>query len=289
WTLAAGLEYELEDNREAPGDRDNSSIYLDNTVELSEALHWTLGGRYDDNSEYGTNETWRTTISYQIKPLKSRIHASYGTSFDAPTFFELSDPSFGNPNLSPEEGKGWDAGIEVTLIEETLILDATAFGNDIDDKISFITLTSFPDPFTGTYINDESYQSQGLETSLLWLASETLQIKANYTYTDAEYGDGTEAERVPTHLANLSATLSLLENALRLKGTVNYVGTQKDMRFSTNEQPDYATINLSGQYAFSEQFTIWCRLNNILDKDYEEIAGFNTPGFNATAGVRISF
>lgn len=290
WDLVTGLEFELEDNRDAAGKRDTSSIYADNVFEVVQGLHWTLGGRYDDNSDYGISRTWRTSLNYQIKPLNSRLHASYGTSFQAPTFFQTTDAFYGNPNLLPEEGKSWDIGIETKLFDERLVLDVTAFRNEIENQINFITLTSFPDPFTGTYINNSEYKSQGIETTLTFLASEDLQFRANYTFTDnAEYSDGSDAERVPKHLANLSANYKLLEDALRLKISLNYVGKQYDNAFATEQQPDYATVDLAGQYDLSETFTLWSSINNLFDKDYEEIVGYNTAGFNLRAGVRIHF
>ena len=163
-----------------------------------------------------------------------------------------------------------------------IIWDVTAFGYDIDDKINF-------DFGTWRYKNDESYKSRGVESSLKWQINESLQARANYTYTDAEYGGGTTAERTPEHTANLGLAWNGLDNKLNLKASVLYIGEQFSLRGDTEKMSDYATVNLAGQYALSETVTFWSRINNLLDKDYQEVSGYNSPEFNILAGIRIDF
>jgi vitamin B12 transporter len=282
WNIAAGAEYEIEDNRLGTGDRDETSYYADNTIEVVENLHWTLGGRYDDNSAYGTNETWRTTFSYLIEPINSRLHGSYGTSFQAPSFYQTLNPTYGTPGLKAENGEGWDFGIETAFLDEKVIWDVTLFGNDISDKIGF-------DMTTLKYKNDESYESHGVETSLSWQVCQDVLIRTNYTYTEAEYEDGTEAERVPEHMANFSVLWSTLEEKLNLKASVHYVGKQKSLRSSLVDQDDYTVLNLAGQYELTKELTLWTSVNNVFDAEYQEISGYNSADFNMMAGIRINF
>lgn len=279
WTVAGGIEYEIEDNRAAPGDRDQTSYHADNNLELIENLHWTLGGRYDDNSEYGENETWRTTLSYLIEPIRSRLHGSYGTSFIAPNFYQTSNPTYGNPDLDAEEGEGWDFGVETTLIPGVLVLDVTGFRNEIDDQITY-------DRGTNSYINQASYKSKGVETTLSWQALDSLVISANYTYTDAENKDGSAPLHVPENMANLSATWITMEDKLSLKASTRYI----DDRVTYNgDADDYILVDLAAQYIVNERVTLWTMINNVFDEDYQEIAGYNSPDFNITGGLRINF
>jgi vitamin B12 transporter len=282
WKIVAGIEHEKEENETSVSDWNETSIFVDNSAELLPGFHWTLGARYDDNSTYGDHETWRTTFSYQLPDTSARIHASYGTSFQAPTFFQTLDPVYGNPDLMAETGEGWDLGIEVVLLENRVIWDVSIFGYDIDDKINF--------SWNGwTYFNEESYKSEGVESSILWNVSNGLKLKANYTYADAEYGDDSTGERVPRHMANLIAVWQTLGNKLTLRGSVNYVGKRFDLRNDATQLPDYATLNAGLRYAVSEDVTVSLDLNNILDKDYQEIRGFNSSGFNLQVGLRYHF
>lgn len=285
WTVAAGAGYEHEENRENDDTRHNSSYYVDNNLEVIDNLFWTLGGRYDSPSGYGDQKTWRTTFSYLVEPISSRFHGSYGTSYRAPSLDNLTY----NPDLKNQEGEGWDVGVEVTLFEDTVIVDVTAFGYDIDNKMSWDPTApgSWPG-WPGAMVN-ENYESDGVETSLTWKVQPKLTFRGNYTYTDATSDVTKEPLYTPKHQANVSLTWKTLEDKLDLKGSVLYIGERNAQYGSTDESPDYATVNLAAQYAISEMWTVWTSANNILDKDYEEIAGYNTQGFNMMAGVRVNF
>ncbi|MCB1122073.1 MAG: TonB-dependent receptor, partial [Verrucomicrobiae bacterium] len=136
WTLVGGVEYEEEKNQTDGSDRDNTSLYLENVVHATEQFDWTIGGRYDDNSAYGEKTTGRATFSYRLGDTGGRIRGSYGTSFQAPSFFQLFS-SFGDTNLSPESGEGWDIAYEQVLGDGKVFFSSTLFGNDVKDKIVF--------------------------------------------------------------------------------------------------------------------------------------------------------
>jgi vitamin B12 transporter len=282
WTVIAGIEHEDEENETNSVEWDETSLFVDNSAELVPGLHWTLGARYDDNSTYGDHDTWRTTFSYQLADAAARLHGSYGTSFQAPTFLQTLDPVYGNPDLGAETGEGWDLGIEVALIENRVIWDVTLYGYDIDNKINFSWATS-------TYQNEEAYKSQGVESSIVWNTSSGLKLKANYTFAEAEYGDKSTAERVPKHTANLIALWKTMGDKLTLRGSVNYVGKRLDLRSDSGQLPDYATLNAGVRYTLSDSLTASLNLNNLLDKDYQEIRGYNSAGFNLQVGLRYTF
>lgn len=284
WTVATGAGYEHEENRDSGEFRSNASYYVDNNFEVIEHLFWTLGGRYDHPTGYSDQKTWRTTFSYLVEPIRSRFHGSYGTSYSAPSLYNLAF----NPQLKHQEGSGWDLGVEVTLIEDKVIVDVTAFGYDIDDKMTWDPNAIGSSPWPGAMVN-EDYESEGVETSITWKIQPDLTFRGSYTYTDATSDVTKEPLYTPNHQAAVSLTWKTLEEKLDLKGSVLYVGKRNAQYGSTKESPDYATVNLAAQYALSEMWSLWTSANNLLDKDYQEIAGYNTPGFNITAGIRLDF
>lgn len=281
WDLAAGAQYELEDRRSDPGDRDENSYYADNTFEVNSDLFFTLGGRIDDNSAYGKNETWRSTFSYNLEPMNSRLHGSYGTTFQAPTFLQiLGKTAWGvspNADLKAESGEGWDYGIESTFANGRIICDITGFGNEITDKIDYSG---------GQYINVANYKSYGVESSVTWQADPNLLLRANYTYTRAE-ANGSTALLVPKNMLNFSASWSTLEGKLSLRPSVQYVDQRID--YGNAVVKSYTIVNLAGQYALNDQLTVWTRVNNLFNKDYQEINGYNSADFNIMAGLKIDF
>ncbi|MBL4576195.1 MAG: TonB-dependent receptor [Opitutaceae bacterium] len=282
WTVVTGAEYQLEDNRSDIGDRDNKSYYLENVFSLSDQLDWTLGGRYDDNSAYGNETTWRTSFSYQIENIDTRIHSSYGTSFQAPSFYQLFNPTYGNTSVIAESGKGWDFGIQKTFSEGKFVLHSTLFGYEVDDKINF----SFA---TFKYGNEEFYESKGIESSASWQFCDALQLTAVHTYSDANYSDGTEAERVPRNVYSLNANWLGLENKLGINANIFHASSQFSLRGDSTKQPGYTVVNLATQYQLSERYELWARIDNLFDTDYQEIKNFQSPGIAFYTGIRLDF
>ncbi len=74
-----------------------------------------IGGRVDVNSAFGPVSTWRAGASYLWAPTDTKIKASYGTAFKAPSLFELYGAGFfcaGNRNIQPEYSRGYEVGVE---------------------------------------------------------------------------------------------------------------------------------------------------------------------------------
>jgi vitamin B12 transporter len=58
---------------------------------------------------------------------------------------------------------------------------------------------------------------------------------------------------------------------------------------SGENMDDYEVLNLNAEYALTQGLSVYGRVENLLDEDYEEVPGYNTPGAAAYAGVRYSF
>ena len=85
---------------------------------FADRLFLTAGIRHDDNDNFQDFTTWRTAASLVLREINMRPHASVGTAVKLPTMFEQfgTGPFFvPNPNLTPEQSFGWDAGVEFSL------------------------------------------------------------------------------------------------------------------------------------------------------------------------------
>jgi vitamin B12 transporter len=74
------------------------------------------------------------------------------------------------------------------------------------------------------------------------------------------------------------------------------VGSRTDVFFdpagSTPETVDlgaYWLVDIAASLKLTSQLTAYARVENLLDEDYEDVFGFNTPGLGAYAGIRASF
>jgi vitamin B12 transporter len=55
------------------------------------------------------------------------------------------------------------------------------------------------------------------------------------------------------------------------------------------ELEPYATVDLHASYRIGERFHLFTDIGNILDKEYFDVAGFNTRRRFLMAGVRMGF
>lgn len=282
WTMVAGIEYETEENQSDVGKRNDTSLFIENVIEVNERLDLTLGGRYDDNSAYGQETTYRGTFSYRIEDIDARVRGSYGSSFQAPTFYQLFNQFYGNTDLKAEYGKGWDLGVEKNVFDGKLQFSSTLFGNKVTDKIDW----------DGTYKNLSQYKSEGIENALRYYYSDSLRFKAAHTYAHGEESDTLEAVRVPRNVVSASVNWQGLEGKLGVNLDALFVSSQfgdSGSRASGTKLEGYDVVNLAATYELADNSTLWLRVGNVFDTEYEEISGYQTAGANYHAGVRLKF
>ena len=285
YTLTAGAEYRNEKG-ENKGyfDRsvDNRTLYLNNRMMLLEkALVLNAGLRYDDHETFGHETTYRVGALYNLKPVSIRIRGSYGTGFRAPKLNELFFPAHpiwgggGNLNLKPERTKSWEAGLEKDFLNEKIVLSATYFEQRYDDLI-----LGFPPE------NISEAEVKGFETDAMVRVTGNINVKVGYTYLDTEDKDtGQRLPQRPKDKLNMSVEF----NTKNISVIANYTFVGK--RFDScvkRDLPSYSLVNLAGNYKVTEWVTIFARIDNIFDADYEEAGSYGTPGFSFFGGVRVS-
>lgn len=247
--------------------------------------------RYDDNDRFGGQTTWRLAPTYTIAATETQLKASYGTGFKAPSLTQLyvSYPGFNffaNPNLQPEESRGWDAGFEQPLLDRRLRFGATWYHNDIRNLIETnATATS--------YANIGRATTYGVESFASFAASERLNLRADYTYTMAtDDTTGQELLRRPKHKASVSGTWRPLE-ALSFTATFLYVGTwidgNRDFSIPRLSAGPYGLVNLAANYDLGHGVALFARIDNLLDRRYQDPVGFERPGFGLLGGMRVNF
>ncbi len=82
------------------------------------------GLRHDLNDRFADFTTWSLGASYALPGTGTRLRASIGTAVQNPTLFNqfgfIPGTFIGNPNLRPEQSRGWDIGFDQMLGAGTL-------------------------------------------------------------------------------------------------------------------------------------------------------------------------
>jgi vitamin B12 transporter len=255
-------------------------------------LNATVAVRYDANSGFGGQTTWRFAPTWFVEATGTKLKASVGTGFKAPTLSERFQdfPAFGffgNPDLKPETSTGYDVGFEQSLLPGgRLQFGATwyhnAIRNLIDDNASF---TSFA--------NVGRAHTQGVESFIALRPIEAVSFRLDYTYTEAEDDILNEALlRRPRDKWNLDARwqatrqLSLDLDVLSVSG---WVDGNRQFTIPRLTAPGYTTADLAAAYDVTDKVTVYGRVTNLADARYENPTGFLHPGRGMFAGLRARF
>jgi vitamin B12 transporter len=249
--------------------------------------------RYDDNESFGPHTTWRVAPAFIVPVTDTKLKATYGTGFKAPTLTELyvNNPSFliiSNPNLMPETSQGYDVGFEQPILRDRFRFGATYFRNDIKNLIQG---TTDPITFVSTYVNVGEATTQGAEVFAAWSVNSRLDLRADYTYTEARDDvTGAQLLKRPKNKASLTALWKPI-NRLTFTGQVLYVGSQLEYNrpgTAILPAPAYTLVNLAANYALTDRVNVFGRINNLLNQQYEDPLGFMKQGFGIFGGVSVA-
>ena len=275
------------------------SSFLQSQTNINEKLFVNLGGRIDDYNTYGTHGTYQAGVAYFLPELNTKLKATYGTGFTAPTLYQLYAPANsgatinqGNPNLQPENSTGYDLGFEQPLGKSFATLGATYFHNEFDNLIA--SVGPYPN---SQYQNSRNFQTQGVETYFNFKKVQDLVIQASYTYTDIQTdvpttNDASPLLQKPTDQAGLDVDYH--SGAVEAGATATYVGARPDFNFSTYPYSpvtlsEYYLVNVRASYQINTQLKLFARVDNLFNEYYEEVYGYGTPGLSAYVGTKISF
>jgi vitamin B12 transporter len=289
------LSWSLDPNQDR--ERDTDSLALELRTDLSDDLTVAASGRYDDNSEFDSANTFRVEAIYQLND-SLRLRTAYGTAVKNPTFterFGFYTNFIGNPNLEPEQSSSWELGMDKQMGE--LNLSATLFDAELENEIDGFVY----DPATFAYTSGNKQglsQRKGIELTAAVNMSDNLVINAAYTFTDSVEADGAggyqDEIRRARHTGSLTLAWRAMDN-LQINTNAQYSGSQTDTFFPPWPTPaqtvtldDYTLVNINANYSASDKLDIYLRLDNLLDDDYEEVFGYQTLGFGASLGVRFS-
>ncbi len=305
YILTAGLETEKEEANSdyyinsATGNfvsifPDNKAVttgtYLQGQFKFGSGFFASAGVRYDHHNKFGSVFTYRVAPAYIFWKTGTKLKATFGTGFKAPSLYYLYDPAFGNENLKPEKSTGWDAGIEQYLWNYRFTAGITYFQNDFND------LFGFDNSFKTVNI-DKSHVS-GIEAYFKLLPFKNLSVNSNYTFTSS-INKGSEPEdsgkpllRRPVHKFVFSADYKFFNKANGYFEVI-YVGKRDDKDFASYpaeriELKPYTLVNISASYAVFKNIKIYGRINNLFNAQYEEVFGYGTPGLSGYLGINLS-
>ncbi len=256
-----------------------------------DALDLGATARLDRNSAFGTFQTGRLTAAWQVTP-QTTLRAAVARGFRPPSLDErFGDYGFfvGNPGLEPETSTSAEIGLDHRFSGGGRA-NATLFWLDTDNLITYDGSVS---PNTLNNLSGKS-RRRGLELTGSLPFNAQFTLTASYTYTDARAASGGRLARVPRHDLALGVDAEL---AARLRGAVDLrhlAGRPNESDFSvfpaaSVAMPSYTVVNANLRYAVTDHADLYLRVENLFDRQYQEVLGYATPGRSVHVGVAARF
>ncbi|UCG88585.1 MAG: TonB-dependent receptor [Gemmatimonadota bacterium] len=326
-TLTAGFQIEDEDERtfsvsssEFGNTHDslivnrlNLGYYVQLQSEPVAGATLVAGLRLDDNDAFGSFLTYRGGLNYRFA-FGASVRASVGKAFKEPTFLEnYANAPFmiGNRDLVPERSISWEAGAEQRLWDERLVIGATYFDQQFRDIIQYTFATENPgDP---NFMNVAAADASGVELSLRATVAAGFTLGGDYTYlntvvtaesSDSEPGDafiaGERLLRRPTNHVSAFGQYRFLRNRVLLGLRIDHVGDRDDRDFSQfptsrvtlesyTRVDANAELKIVSRHSAFLDVTLTGRVENVFNKQYQEVVGFPARGRMVVVGGRAGF
>lgn len=293
-TLLGEIEretYRIEPNVTQAGaepDNEMSAVAADYRFSRGDAV-LSASVRHDINDLFDDATTWRVGAGYGFA-WNGRVRASVGTGVKNPSLIELfgffpGSNFTGNPGLKPETSIGISIGYEQRIGHFEGSVDL--FNSELRDEI----VTRFlPPTFAQTVdnLNTDSTR-QGVELEARYAVG-NLSLSGAATFLDSEQ-NGTSEIRRPDFTGNLSVIWEASE-ALQLSAQIDHTGQQLDTDFATFTDVTldaFTQVGVRADYRLNDIASFSLRGENLLDEEYQEIVGYESPGRAVFAGLALDF
>ena len=222
-----------------------------------------------------------------------------------------------NPHISPtlfmtQTSEKYNAFIGLNgVLSKDLSFNISASIKDEDDKPLFLRNNSKSDGVNTTsngvslkgyeYGNSfniiyDDVKTTSILAELAYDLTNRIAFSTNIQFDNFELTNQSEAWNSPT----LQTSFTGKYKSPKWYATTNifHVNERKNLLYSTvfpsssnglQTLASFVDVNLNGGYHFNDEFSVFLKLNNILNNNYQRFANFNVQGFQALAGITYKF
>jgi vitamin B12 transporter len=272
-------------------DRTNTALFILNTFKILENLQFELGLRQNFNSEYGSSAHPSAGLHWKLAPAIA-LRGSWASvrrnpGLDQRYLFDAVHNWLPNPNLKPELGSTWSAGVDLRLAP-SLTAQFTYFGNTLEDRLGIVA---------GRWENLALVNTQGYEAAARWQITPQFSALLNYTYTDARIESGPEKglqlSTVPFSVGQIGLGYQNVGWQINLYASYNS-GSRRALFTDTgvsNRQfsPAWLNLDLNARIPLTRNLAFLLYLENLAGVRYEKVNRIYQPGLTFRVGVSANF
>ncbi len=257
-------------------DRNNTAVFVEGHYESDNGISAFVSSRLDKPDDRSSETSTKAALSYLLAD-NARIGVSWGDGFKLPSFYAVGDSLVGNPDLLPEVSETVEVFAHYSLRAIPLRIQASLFQSDYDKLIDF-------DFATFKLVNRDAVEVKGGELEVIYQPVDSLRLGANATHTDysiringrPEWCGGVFAEWSPN--ADWQGRVQLNHTGKRPSAS----SATGDVTLDAYQRLDAVLVRRLGQ-----DVDLTLGLDNLLDEDYQEEAGFPAAGVAFRVGLAV--
>jgi outer membrane receptor for ferrienterochelin and colicins len=301
-----------------------NDVWFQDRIQATRNLLFTLGGRYNHHSLYGSHVVPKVGVVYRLNDHWS-VRGAYGKGFRSPSlgelYYRLQHPEYfyqviGNPTLQPETSESYSVGGDYQ--SNRFSIGVTLYRNNLNHLINYV-FAGFPvsatqlqmllarygvppsfgaQPFLATYIytNTDKAYTQGVNIRGSIVLTHDLRVDGAYAYLDpydrVNHQTLTERSRNQGYfkLEYFSRRWGLILNT-----RANFFGRWLIDSAQGTHEPAYAIWKLYGSKDITHGLQLYAAVDNLADSR-DHLLSQDPPTYDRTdygrtfrAGMRYTF
>ncbi|MEI8119122.1 MAG: TonB-dependent receptor [Methylophilaceae bacterium] len=255
------------------GTRTVNSIFSGYTAKF-DAVGVQVNVRHDYINTGESATTGLFGLSYDLTN-HWKLAGNISNAFSAPTSNELYGP-YGNANLNPEHDDSQEASIQ--YLESNTLARIVVFNRTTKNLIT----NNSSSPYEYENINKAS--NQGIEFTAKTLIGRAT-VKASATFQDpVNEITNTQLLRRAKEFGSLDVSYPVDQLSIGAQ----LVASSATLDASSEKNNGYSVVNLFAQYRYSKNWSANVRVENLFDRSYQQVYGYNTPRVGAFFTLQYS-
>ncbi|MDN5874042.1 MAG: TonB-dependent receptor [Sinobacteraceae bacterium] len=237
------------------------------------AHHAVAAVSYLHNGRFGERFNWNLSYGYDLF-AGTRLIASAGSAFRAPTLVDLYYPGASNPNLQPEKALDYEVAVRQQL-GAAQDVELRLFRTDVRDLIIFNGTSFKPE-------NTARARMQGVQ--LTWrYAGKNWNAQLRGIYQNAR-NRSTHTQLVRRPRFSVSARVDRYFKRFNIGAAVYSTGQRPDVDLLTGAtgpafaDGGYALFDIHAGVKLTQNLELQAHVDNIFNHHYQTVHGYNQAG-----------
>ena len=248
--------------------------YVDFRQDLTSWLTADFGLRVDNHSVSGLELVPQGGLAFRI--ANGELKAMVSKGFRRPTIKDMYLFRPANPELEPERIMNYE------LAWKSSVADVFSYGLNVfylkgDNMIQTQMVNGMP-----LNVNTGPVENYGAELELRWRIASNWNLVGNGSWLHME-NPVLSAPEITAYCG-----LEFHKNRLRISAGGMEVAGLYTAIGAEPQKENFFQLSLNASYQLTDWLGIWARGDNLLNQQYEILAGYPMPGINFMAGLTLS-